>query len=193
MNNPYLEEFNQLPSDYRRNGEPLANFKESSKGPAYLSKRHLLTKKYSWAVPTEAAIDAITHFTGPHRLVEFGSGTGYWASLLACKGVSVAAIEPAQGFTYYPSQIGSFEWLARYRSRALMLCWPPYATRMALRALEEWDGQHLVYVGEPGARGCADPHFFDELARNWELTGKHAIPQWYNRSDEVFFYNKLNL
>ena len=50
-----------------------------------------LQRLYSCGVPTEAALVAVASLGLP--VVEMGCGTGYWAKLLRCKGVDVAAYD----------------------------------------------------------------------------------------------------
>lgn len=56
---------------------------------AYEHRRRLVNK-YSWAIPNDAALEAIAAL-GP--IVEMGSGAGYWASLLRERGVDVVAYD----------------------------------------------------------------------------------------------------
>ncbi|MCH7517233.1 MAG: hypothetical protein IIB08_09005, partial [Bacteroidetes bacterium] len=58
--NPYLDEFNKLPLSYHRNDEALIHYGEKYRESLYGEVRSRLVTKYSWAVPTETAIDAIT-------------------------------------------------------------------------------------------------------------------------------------
>ena len=82
MQNPYLEEFQS-----RYNGSYF-----------FHELRDELVKKYAWAVPTEASIEAIAAL-GP--IVEVGAGTGYWAWLLRQVGATVEAYDVAPGDNHW--------------------------------------------------------------------------------------------
>lgn len=53
--------------------------------------RTALCSYFSWSVPNDAALDAITRLGAP--VIEPGAGTGYWAWLLTARGVDVTAVE----------------------------------------------------------------------------------------------------
>ncbi len=191
--NPYLIEFNRLPHSYHRNGEPLIRFAEKDREESYRKKRMELVTKYSWAVPTEEAINSIADYSKT-GLIDFGAGSGYWASLISNKGINVNAIDnwtdKKPEHLFYPVKTGSYELLKFQSDKVLMLVWVPQATDMALTALKTWNGKKLIYVGEPPpARGNANPAFFEEL-KNWTLVKVITIPQWYNWNDAVYFYKK---
>lgn len=194
MKNPYAEALLSLPPTYRRNGESLRQFAENQREPAFHRARELLIAQYGWSCPTEGAIRGIAEFA-PAGLVDFGAGCGYWALLIATQGCDVIALDnwvtTSPGLKHYPVQTGSYERLPALRTRALMLCWPPRASPMALNALNSWGGDRLVYVGEPEpARSTADPAFLETLRLYWDCVRTLPVIQWFNRSDAVFLYVK---
>lgn len=115
--------------------------------------------RYSWAVPTDDALDAIAAI-GP--IVEVGAGTGYWARLLKDQAVDVVAydVAPPGGPIHnrwhcevpvrtWTEVLRGDAWRAGSHSdRALLLCWPPLGTAMAENALTAYRGSQVVYVGE---------------------------------------------
>jgi hypothetical protein len=155
-------------------------------------RRHLTTT-YAWSIVTDEAADRMADFADDRGVVDFGAGNGYVAHLLAARGVDVLAIDNwADGkpeHLWHPVQTGSYELLDGTKNRALLLSWPPKATPMATRALQAWGGTHLVYAGE-AMRGTADPAFHDELAKNWHMVERIEIPQWRNRSDAIFLFER---
>ncbi len=196
--NPYLDEFNQLPKEWHRSG-PLMRFAEHTMGKEFAKTRLAMVTHYAWAVPNDEALNAIAEAAEGHGLVDFGAGTGYWAKLLADRGVDVVAIDnwtdqkPEK--LWFPVITGSYELLPPMRDRVLFLCWPPQGTTMALNALKVWGGNTLVYVGEPApspgyARSTADPSFLMELLKHWDLEQEIEIPRWFNRDDSVFIYHR---
>lgn len=161
--------------------------------PEQKAIRDTLTDTYSWSIVTSDALDRVAAFTGGRGVVDFGAGNGYWAYLLTGRGENVVAIDNwAAGKPerlWHPVQTGSYELLAGTEGRVLLLSWPPRFTPMALRAAEAWEGSRLIYAGEI-LRGTADPPFHKELADNWRLVERISIPQWRNRSDAIFLFER---
>ncbi len=191
--NPYLDEFNKLPLSYHRNDEALIHYGEKYRESLYGEVRNRLVTKYSWAVPTETAIDAITKFVGEDALIDFGAGSGYWASLIANKKINIIAVDnwiDGKPDLWYDVQTGSYEYLKFAGDRVLFMCWIPQHTDMGLTALKTWNGDKFIMVGESPARGNANSEFFEYLAKHYLLIKEVSIPQWYNRDDAVFFYKR---
>ena len=124
--------------------------------------------RYSWAVPTEEALDAIAAVA---PIVEVGAGTGYWARLLRDRGVDVVAYDVAppggRALNGWHSGATASTWTdvlrgdawraASHPDRTLMVCWPPYGTPMAATALSAYRGDRVVYIGEgPWTRSFGD-------------------------------------
>src|SRR3990167_7792300 len=158
-----------------------------------LSAREMLAKQYAWAIPNDAALDALAAL-GP--IVEIGAGTGYWAHLLASRGVDIVAYDIAPGKNawcdvercYHPVSVGGLEKVADHPDRALFLCWPPMSP-MAADALRAYCGSAVAYVGEHG--GCtADDDFHAQLAGGWIEQADVMIPQWYGVHDALFIYQR---
>ena len=53
-----------------------------------------ILRRYGFAVPTDAALDAIVACS-PRGVLELGAGAGQWAALLARRGVDVVAYDVA--------------------------------------------------------------------------------------------------
>jgi hypothetical protein len=192
--NEYYQRFMALPDNYRHSeGGPIYQGGEARREPEYLATRMQLVTKYAWAVPNSDAIKALKAHS-PNGLVDFGAGSGYWAKLLHEAGVEVEAIDnwtDKKPDLWFPVTQGSYELLPQHKDKTLLLCWPPRAAEMAVRAVQLWGGDTLAYVGEPApARGTADPAFFAELQKHWRLVETVTIPSWYNRNDDLFIYRK---
>lgn len=84
MINEYLLEFDRVRRLASGSGRPFSYEFEH---------RRKLVRKFSWAIPNSEAIDAIVGLGCP--VVEMGAGTGYWAALLAARGVRVQAFDQA--------------------------------------------------------------------------------------------------
>ena len=192
--NTYLKEFLALPAHYRRNpAHPLVNGAESGMGREYRVMRETMCERFSWAVPTNEAVDRIVAFAGKGGVIEIGCGNGYWLSLLS-QHLPYVGIDACPVKRQYVKVVkGTERFLSTCDAiylQVLLLCWPPYKSPMALRSLEMWKGPRLVYIGEQGARGCAEPMFFHKLATDWRLVEEVDIPQWFNRSDKVYLYTR---
>jgi hypothetical protein len=154
--------------------------------------RNDLVQRFGWSILTDEAADQMAAFV-EGSAVDFGAGTGYVSHLLHQRGVDVLAIDNWSSgqpeHTWHLVQSGSFEDLRGTSDRALILGWPPKGSLMALTALRAWSGTRLVYIGEI-MRGTADPAFHNELAKNWHLVERVKVPQWRNRSDAIFLFER---
>jgi hypothetical protein len=185
--NPYLSYFLSLPPACRRDPLTLVDAREAL-FPDWLGFKNAVASTYAWAVPTEEAVLAIAQHAP--RVIEVGAGSGYWAWLLAQAGVDVLAFDaqpPPQG--WFPVAPGTEFEPARHPDRALLLCWPPWNTRMAQNALASHAGDTVVYIGE-WLGGSAEPRFFNRLATDYEVVDFVAIPQWWMRADVLTIHRR---
>ncbi|HMH89665.1 MAG TPA: hypothetical protein VK586_01140 [Streptosporangiaceae bacterium] len=60
----------------------------------------------------------------------------------------------------------------RHPDRALFLCWPSYGDPWAAHALSCYEGDLLIYCGEPECGCCADDEFFKLVDSEWEEAGR---------------------
>lgn len=169
--------------------------------------------KYAWSIPDPASLELVAQALG-EKAIEIGAGTGYWASLLAQMGIDMLCydMDPPQlagtnhwhsprkkddsGLTgeireiYYDVRKGGTEKVGEYPDRTLFLCWPPYGSDMACKALQTYQGKRLIYIGE-GDGGCtADEDFFQLLESEWHLVDRHIPVQWSGIHDEIEVYER---
>jgi hypothetical protein len=146
-------------------GEPLRDaHRRATAGDA--AARDEGIARYGFGLPTDEAIDLIAAWS-PGGVVELGAGTGYWAHLLATRGLDVVAYDadPPPSATnpwfagrqpWHPVLAGDERSAARHASRTLLLVWPTRGSVWAADAVESFHdagGTRLVYVGEgPGGR-----------------------------------------
>lgn len=129
--------------------------------------RRGLQTHYSWAVPNDAALDAIAEHS-PNGVVEIGAGGGYWAKLLRARGVDVIAYDPDpdggtpnangqggwhDGTRWSEVLLGDHTSVTGHPDRTLFLCWPSYDWAWTDQVLDLYEGSTVVYVGE-GHGGC---------------------------------------
>ena len=187
LQNPYLSYFLALPSGCRRDPDAAPDYRDLL-APGWIAFKNAVAGAYSWAVPTVEAVSAIAR-RAP-RVLEVGAGSGYWSWQLAQAGVDVVAVDAAPpAAAWHRVWPGNELAAAGDPSRALLLCWPPWNSPMALNALLLHAGDTVVYIGEWN-RGCAEPRFFDSLSKGYDLVETIAIPQWWERTDVVTIHQR---
>ncbi|WP_028479106.1 hypothetical protein [Nocardia sp. CNY236] len=163
----------------------------------------ILQATYAYAVPSAETIEWAATFSGGHTVVELGAGRGYWARLLASRGLEVQAFDSEPPDTIanpsFPVASGQrdvwypVEGLEQFGSvldgdSVLFLCWPPgWGDPMASEALKLFEsrgGRRLIYVGEPKGGKTGDDAFFDRLSDAWVLeTEDKQHVSWWNLAD----------
>jgi hypothetical protein len=156
--------------------------------PDWLAFTAAIARHFAWAVPTDEAIATIRkHSAG---VVEVGAGSGYWAWLMRQAGVDVAAFDlDPPSFTWGEVNRGDERAAHDHPDKTLLLCWPPWGTGVASRALAAYGGEHVVYVGEWMGFN-AEPNFFASLAWFFECIDSVEIPQWYMRDDRLMVFRR---
>lgn len=180
INNPYWTEFQALKDQQE-----------------CFDMHQQLCHKYAWAIPNQAALDALKQ---NQPIIEIGAGTGYWAYLLRQLGVKIAAYDlnpvPSSGNQWHRGAgrswttvlSGDETAVRRSSAQTLFLCWPPEVNRCAYNALRLFNGNTVIYVGE-GPGGCSGTaEFHNLLARDWDLVGQIEIPQWPGVYDGLYMY-----
>ena len=153
--------------------------------------RRNFIKKYSWAMPTEEAINAIAAYS---PIIEVGAVLGFWAKLLEDVGADVVAFDNGETDSneepYTTILDGGPEDILDNPGRTLFLCWPPFWNDMALDCLSYYKGQYLAYVGE-GAGGCTGGDAFHKrLKAGWEGVELIYLPNWAGIHDYLEIYER---
>ena len=163
--------------------------------PKHLDERPGLVQRFSWALPSDEALDAIARYA---PIVEMGAGGGYWAYLMRERGIDVLAYdrERPHDENYFARHLwtridrGRPNVLGDHADRSLFLCWPPSKSAMATNCLKTWRGIHLIHVGEwrlsTGSQG-----FHDRVEAGFELIEKVSIPQWEGMYDMLTVWRRL--
>jgi hypothetical protein len=150
--------------------------------------RHRLTKQYAWAIPSDEALDLIASL-GP--VLELGAGTGYWAALLADRGVEVVAydlfpptVDDMNGWhdkagTFFHVRQGGAEKASEHADCTLFLCWPPASpTRMCI-GCEPPDPENWTRLEKDGTTVWHKPgvetHLAYEALTNYEKAGGSTL------------------
>jgi hypothetical protein len=159
--------------------------------------RRKLVREFAWAVPNDAALDALAELA---PLVEIGAGGGYWAHLLRERGVDIVAYDAMRWNESEPDAeheqkiwtevLCRNHWAAAdHPDRTLLLCWPSYGEAWAAEALG-WGGERVAYIGE-GEGGCtAEERFHELLAERFTETREVTIPQWDGIHDYLGIWEK---
>ncbi|WP_149563014.1 hypothetical protein [Streptomyces cacaoi] len=162
-------------------------------------RRQYLSRIYSWALASRTAVDWAVRSLDGRKLVEVGAGTGYWASLLADRGLDVLATDQhvhrngyADMFRFAAVQpLDAPTAAARHPDRVLGLWWPPRDDPMAVDTLRAYRGEHLLYVGDARGGQCADAAFFDELESGWHPVSSCPLTlRWLGNSDGATLYRR---
>lgn len=179
----------------------------------------MLCQMFAFAIPTEAALMAIKSKGLP--VVELGAGTGYWASLLQRRGVSVdpfdllplqQASKKAKGnrckgssrdppSNEYHADVhpfctvlrGSAAMLRqkRYAAHALLLCYPPPNDPMALECLKSFQGDVLILVGE-WEGDTGTREFEARLKRDFLLSQRVPLPNLDRANSLMVWHRKAS-
>ena len=156
--------------------------------PEWLAFKTSVATAYAWAVPSAEAIATIAR--NARRVIEIGSGSGYWAWMLAAAGVDIIAFDVTPPtVAWYPVYVGDARIAGSFPDRALLLCWPPWRSSMAVDALDAYAGDTVIFIGE-WMGGCADERFFAQLATQFQLVDGTCIPQWFARDDRLWIFRR---
>lgn len=156
-----------------------------------------LVYEYAWAIPNDAALDAIKPLS---PVVEVGAGGGYWTMLLRERGAQVVPydiqpyplLNPYVSRSWVPVSRGGPRAALRHgRSEwTLMLCWPSYEDRFAEEALLLHLGEQVVYIGESWGGCTATDRFHELLEERYKLVKEVAIPQWWGIHDYLMVWTR---
>lgn len=163
-----------------------------------------LVNQYAWAIPNDAALEAIQKY-GP--VVELGAGAGYWAYLLEKQGVDIVAYddlswEKAKNHSPLKSWFSALQegdekvlTLESNQNRTLLLAWPP-KTSFARDAVQLFAGRHLIYIGEHPSRtgsmvpAMATDGFFELLDSQFKRIHEVNLPNWPGFVDKLYVFER---
>lgn len=182
----------------------------------FVGHRSRVTALWSWAIPAPEILTFIVNALDGRSVVEVGAGCGYWAWMLTQYGVNVDAYDVApvghegswfqesrlkdespwrKDFPireYHPVAFGATGVLKRpeYANRVLFLCWPNYSNPFARRAVQSFQGDTIIYIGEGEGGCCGDDAFFEVLSKEWDVLDERAMVQWGGINDWVTIYTR---
>lgn len=173
----------------------------------------VLQAAYAYAVPAPETLSWVVDVCEGRPILEIGAGRGYWAHLLAERGLGVTAVdrEPpderqnlwfpgtsGQRATWYPiGDLGELAELtaADWADSVLLLIWPPgWENSMASEALASYrraGGDRVIYIGEPSGGKTGDKAFFTALDAQWQLAEADSnFVSWWNLGDSANCYHR---
>ncbi len=195
IHNPYLRDFKELSclrEYYRLEADGDAH-RASLAFCEWNLARQSMRSRYSWAIPASQVIFAIKRY-GP--IIEGGAGTGYWGYMLQQAGVDWL------GFDCSPVDVRANGWhpgaerpwcevvesdesmIARHRERTLFLCCPPNSGLFASRALELYQGEYFLLVGDLDSF-AANARFLELLRFEWLLISQMSSLSWPTTCDSL--------
>jgi hypothetical protein len=185
---------------------------DMSDDAARFTVHHGVKRRYSWAVPNDAAIDAIAKYS-PSGIVEIGAGGGYWAMLLRGHGIDVIAFDPDpvggptgwhDGHQWSEVLQGDHHRIKDYPDRTLLLVWPSYTAAWSHEVIEEYRGDTVIYVGEGPGGCCGDDRMHELLVgcgcyetpctctpAQFRLVEDTEIPQWAGIHDRLTVHRRV--
>jgi len=199
----------------RHGGDPQS--KHNTPAPEVLSEwrdgcRDLLCNLYAYASVPSSVLSELVSFFKRHRsilgssIVEIGAGTGYIAKLLQDRGMSIEPwdIRPpsseSPSMNEYHGHTPTFLSVQRRskipsgssRNKALMLCYPPPESSMAVDTLNEFltnGGSCLIHIGEfKGLTG--DAHFEALLLEKMTCYFREPCLTWGTDASHVTIWMK---
>lgn len=177
--------------DYMQQQYKMLDFTELANRVEDIYRKEVIERfldKYSWGIPNDAAIDTLAKY-GP--IIEIGAGNGYWAKLLAQKGVDVVAYDHKPWKTSaFQVHEGGHEKLEEHPKHNLFLCWPEQHNSLSHTALTQFKGDTFIYVGEGRGGVTGTPEFFDELEKNWHIVEYIKIPNHPYYFDVLVVYQR---
>ncbi|MFJ5532400.1 hypothetical protein [Streptomyces sp. NPDC093261] len=162
--------------------------------------RRYLATTYTWSIISPGDVAWMAKTLEGRKVVEIGAGSGYWAWQLEQAGTDVAAYDPfppgedngfAKAGPYTTVLSDDSSAVKHHQDRALLMVWPPYGGEHARHALSLYEGDLLLYAGEPWGGATADDEFYELLAAEWEQVSaspKHV--SWWGINCELAAYQR---
>ena len=161
--------------------------------------REAYIRQYGFAVLTDESIAWMAGRLSGHRVLEVGAGNGYLAMRLRQAGVQMDATDMSRlednlyalGNSYHTDVeiMEAKRALETFRPTALVWSWPVPETASG-RALEAFDGQMLIYIGEQN-EGCTGGQLFERtIAERYREPENLCIPSFPGVHDWIAAYEK---
>lgn len=156
-----------------------------------LARRMEFIDEYGYSVTTREAARCVARHAPEAGVLSAGAGNGYDAHLFEQAGVDVRAVDvevPDETWTDV-EEADAIE-LAAETERALYVAWPPRNVPLAEQLLDAYEGETLIYAGEPKACDPNNEAFHDRLAANWTMVATLDLPSWPGINDNLTVYRQ---
>ena len=195
-----LKSEKKSPEEWGREvGENMANQCENDHG------QQKFRDYYARGIVTGRSLDWLKDTIGDDRdLVQLDASTGYLAWEMNMKGMEMhptgARLNEynwndmsryAQGFEV--EELGISEAQAKYPKADLVLGWPGRESPEEDRALENFQGKYVVYMGEPQGGIHGDRKFHYLLGKKFNEVGRHDIDNFNGREDQMIVYERKTM
>ncbi len=195
----YIAEFTtRQPGFAEPNLPPTRDEKNLNAQLARYFKRH-----FSYAIPSQEAIQIICEFASGKKILEIGAGHGFWAKILEMSGVNIVATDNFQNF-YADSdrcflQVQNLDAIEAVRQNrdcdVLMIIDPPtfdenyMFTHMARNSLQEFTGSSVILVAERRRHSSLDYFFWKQLRdkKIWKKISCTSLPNFFTKRNLVLY------
>lgn len=163
-----------------------------------------LVKRFSWTCSDPATVDFVAAHAGA-AVVDPLAGSGWWAALLAHRGIAVTASD-----LHPPDNSGETAWhqgvdphhpverldaIEALRGdgpdpRTLLLAWPTYNVPLGADVLDAYRGERVIYMGEGDGGCCGDDRMFQVIHSRWDIVAEHRPVQWSGIHDRVWVMDR---
>jgi hypothetical protein len=200
--NPYWDIIRQMPLSSEGFGpECPTNIYVSPRGVWTLADPGELASVYSYSICSPGDVRWFKRVLGGRPVIEIGAGGGYWAWQLRQAGIRVRAYDPAPvgeifnchaAYSWAEVELGDADDAGRFPDHVLFMSWPSPESaggRWAADALEQYEGDTLIYVAYPSA--CATDEFYKMLETDWHLADvapDHVA--WWLMNDSLSLYTR---
>lgn len=161
--------------------------------------REAYLRQYGFAVLTDESIEWMAKRLRGHKVLEVGAGNGYLAMRLRQAGVQMDATDMSTlednhyglGSVYHTDVeiMEAKRAIETFRPTALVWSWPVPETASG-RALEAFEGQTLIYIGEQNGGCTGGPLFERTIAERYREPENFYIPSFPRVHDWIAAYEK---
>lgn len=186
--NPYTDELNALSTDVSTGStEQWENTR--SDGAGAQSLRRDLIERYAWAIPNA---DILEFLADQSPIVEIGAGNGYWAFCIEQYGGDVVAFDrnPPRD-PWVTVHEGTHDVVTEYSEYTLFLCWPSFGSSWPAKAIQSYNGDILVYIGEGRGGVTGSEAMHRAIDETFGMASRVIeIPQWSSANDKAFVFTR---